>query len=211
MIIIPISHEDLSGRRWPYVTGAILLLNVVIFLSTHWSIQRHQREFEEQAMAAYRYHKLYPYLEPTPLLDKVSTQIEGASRKERLAAESVRAIREDAVQARGGVKPAVKARRQARLDKLCEKMAAAREASPLRRYAYTPAENNWLGMITSQFLHGGWMHLIFNMLFLWLAGCNIDQRRIGPLLYLQFVESANHLSAKGVIHPVSGVAASVNY
>lgn len=29
-------------------------------------------------------------------------------------------------------------------------------------------------MITSQFLHGGWMHLIGNMLFLWVFGDNIE-------------------------------------
>ena len=186
-IVIPISHEDLRGRRWPYVTIAILLLNVVIFLATHWSIQRHHREFVKQAMAAYHYHNRHPYLESTPLLDKVSTQIDGASRKERLTAESVRAIHEDAVQARGGVKPAVKARQQERLDALCEKMAAAQEASPLKRYAYIPGEHNALGLITSQFLHAGWLHLIGNMLFLWLAGCNIEDRwgRVAfPLFYL---------------------------
>ena len=28
--------------------------------------------------------------------------------------------------------------------------------------------------ITSLFLHGGWMHLIFNMLFLWVFGDNVE-------------------------------------
>jgi len=34
-MIIPIAHEDQRGRRWPYVTIAIIALNVVVFLFTH--------------------------------------------------------------------------------------------------------------------------------------------------------------------------------
>ncbi len=29
------------------------------------------------------------------------------------------------------------------------------------------------GLVTSQFLHGGWLHIIGNMLFLWVFGNNI--------------------------------------
>jgi membrane associated rhomboid family serine protease len=45
--------------------------------------------------------------------------------------------------------------------------------------------NRFLGLITSQFLHGGWFHLIFNMLFLWVFGNNIEDR-LGRLRFLPF-------------------------
>ena len=32
----------------------------------------------------------------------------------------------------------------------------------------------WLTVISSMFLHGGWMHLIGNMLYLWIFGNNIE-------------------------------------
>lgn len=32
----------------------------------------------------------------------------------------------------------------------------------------------WLTVFTSMFLHGGWMHLIGNMLYLWIFGNNIE-------------------------------------
>ena len=38
-------------------------------------------------------------------------------------------------------------------------------------YAMVPAE---LTLLTSMFLHGGWMHLIGNMLYLWIFGNNIE-------------------------------------
>jgi membrane associated rhomboid family serine protease len=43
----------------------------------------------------------------------------------------------------------------------------------------------WLTLITSQFLHGGWAHLLGNMLFLWIFGDNIEDR-FGHLGYLLF-------------------------
>ena len=33
---------------------------------------------------------------------------------------------------------------------------------------------SWLTVFTSMFLHGGWMHLIGNMLYLWIFGNNVE-------------------------------------
>ncbi len=43
----------------------------------------------------------------------------------------------------------------------------------------------FLSIFTSMFLHGGWMHLIGNMWFLWLFGNNIEEA-MGGLRYLLF-------------------------
>lgn len=42
---------------------------------------------------------------------------------------------------------------------------------PPRAYQVVPA---WATLVTSMFLHGGWFHLIGNMLFLWIFGNNIE-------------------------------------
>lgn len=42
-----------------------------------------------------------------------------------------------------------------------------------------------LGILTSLFLHGGWLHLAGNMLFLWIFGNNIEDR-LGRLRFLGF-------------------------
>ena len=39
--------------------------------------------------------------------------------------------------------------------------------------------------VTSQFLHGGWLHILGNMLFLWIFGNNVEDR-LGRLPYLAF-------------------------
>ncbi|MBK5926554.1 rhomboid family intramembrane serine protease, partial [Rhodobaculum claviforme] len=41
------------------------------------------------------------------------------------------------------------------------------------------------GLVTSQFLHGGWLHLGFNMLFLWIFGDNMEEAW-GHLPFLGF-------------------------
>jgi rhomboid family protein len=43
----------------------------------------------------------------------------------------------------------------------------------------------WITLFTSMFLHGGWMHLGGNMLYLWIFGDNIE-RAMGAVRYLVF-------------------------
>jgi membrane associated rhomboid family serine protease len=42
-----------------------------------------------------------------------------------------------------------------------------------------------LSILTSMFSHGGWMHIIGNMWFLWIFGDNLEDR-MGPVRYLLF-------------------------
>jgi membrane associated rhomboid family serine protease len=43
----------------------------------------------------------------------------------------------------------------------------------------------WATIFTSMFLHGGWMHLGGNMLYLWIFGDNLE-RVMGPVRFLAF-------------------------
>jgi membrane associated rhomboid family serine protease len=45
--------------------------------------------------------------------------------------------------------------------------------------------HNYLSLITSQFLHGGWLHIIGNMLFLWAFGRSLEDA-MGGLKFLVF-------------------------
>ncbi len=44
------------------------------------------------------------------------------------------------------------------------------------KYGYRPADPSPLTLFSSLFLHGGWMHLIGNMLFLFIFGDNVEHR-----------------------------------
>ncbi len=43
----------------------------------------------------------------------------------------------------------------------------------------------WASLVTSAFLHGGWMHLIGNMVFLWVLGDNVEDN-LGHRRYIVF-------------------------
>ena len=50
-------------------------------------------------------------------------------------------------------------------------------------YGFRPADPGAIALLTSLFLHGGFMHLAGNMLFLWIYGDNVEYR-LGPARYL---------------------------
>src|SRR5580692_1291888 len=39
MFLLPLRHENMQGRRWPVVTFALIAINVIAFLGTHWTIE----------------------------------------------------------------------------------------------------------------------------------------------------------------------------
>jgi membrane associated rhomboid family serine protease len=53
------------------------------------------------------------------------------------------------------------------------------------QYALIPAYFSWVNVFTSMFLHAGWMHVIGNMLYLWIFGDNVEDQlgHIGFLLF----------------------------
>ncbi len=66
------------------------------------------------------------------------------------------------------------------------------------QYGWAPARLLSIGLLTSMFLHGGLMHLLGNMYFLWLFGDNVEDRFswIGYLLFYLGAElAANALHA----------------
>ncbi len=67
-------------------------------------------------------------------------------------------------------------------------------------YAVIPQEltinwsGEWTTLFTSQFLHGGWWHLISNMVYLWVFGNNIEDR-LGHFRYLLFYLTCGAIAA----------------
>jgi len=53
----------------------------------------------------------------------------------------------------------------------------------LMRWGFRPADPSFVTLVSSMFLHGGWMHLLGNMLFLWIYGDNVEHR-LGRAGYL---------------------------
>jgi len=89
------------------------------------------------------------------------------------------------------------------------------------RWAFDPAElrsalgagelslQPLLPLVTHQFLHGGWLHLIGNLLYLWIFGDNVEDR-LGSGRFLVFYLAAGVFAALGqaLVAPAAMVGAS---
>jgi membrane associated rhomboid family serine protease len=53
-----------------------------------------------------------------------------------------------------------------------------------------------LSVLYAMFLHGGWLHLLGNMLFLFVFGNNVEDR-LGPVRYLLFYLACGYVAAYG--------------
>ena len=63
-----------------------------------------------------------------------------------------------------------------------------------------------VSLVTAMFMHGGWLHIIGNMLFLWVFGDNVEDR-MGHLGYLVFFLAGGAVASllQGVMDPNSAV------
>ena len=74
---------------------------------------------------------------------------------------------------------------------------------PPRSYQVLPP---WAKVLTSMFLHGGWFHLLGNMLYLWIFGNNVEDV-LGRGRYLFFYLSLRHRgrAAQAFANPASHI------
>lgn len=74
-------------------------------------------------------------------------------------------------------------------------------------WALIPADltggGSWHPLLTSMFLHGGWLHLGGNMLFLWIFGDNLEDR-FGHAGFLGFYVACGVLAALAQVAPDPG-------
>ena len=210
-MLIPVGQSDGLVQRWPWVTIGIVVLNV-LSLVVLWEPQaRAEREVRAAAEEAAQYYAKHPHLELRPPLDVVLKGLVPKGRELGVARE----LAEERTDAQKEEERAIRAIEQRQLDSLGERLAEARGAMPWRTLGYVPAENNVLGLLTSQYVHAGILHLLFNMWFLWLVGCNVEDawgRIVFPLFYTSagiFAGLAHKLGAWHSVVPVVGASGAV--
>ena len=159
-MLIPIGHEDQQVTRLPWVTILLVLANVVVFLVTNQLVQQQAAETHERLQGVVRYAAEHPHLRVPPEIQRVVPS----------------------APSRSDLDPDTVAKQQSQLDAMWEEFRSGVSPSIFRTYGYIPAKPSLLALFTSMFLHGGWLHLLSNMLFLWLAGASLEDRW-GRLFY----------------------------
>lgn len=153
-MLIPIGHEEQRVSRLPWVTILLLAANVAAFLLTSPVVNQQAAETRQRAREVLRFAAEHPYLQ---MPEDLAHVVRDRRPPENLSPETI-------------------AEEQARLNRLWNDFQASTSASFYRSYGYIPAEPHLLALFTSMFMHGGWMHLIGNMLFLWLSGGSLEDR-----------------------------------
>jgi membrane associated rhomboid family serine protease len=81
---------------------------------------------------------------------------------------------------------------------------------------FVPADGPSVRMVTSLFLHGGWEHVLTNMIFLFVLGCNVEDRwgRVRYLLFYLLAGTAASLAHYGAFlgddKPLVGASGAVS-
>jgi len=185
-MIIPLSHDSGEVRRQPWVTYGIILACVLVFLATHVFNRDMSADGERLLEEAVEYLAAHPYLEPAPRLTGITGDPGSAAREEFYA------IWEESGEP--PIPASTLEAEQAKLDELTKRAFTALEAHPWYRFGLIPSAPTATGLFTHMFLHGGWLHLIPNLLFLFLTGCFIEDRW-GRGLYVLFYLGAGMAGA----------------
>ncbi len=182
-MIIPLWVEGLGTRRWPYVTTAIIVINFLCFLGTHEQIENESRKTAQVELPMLLIAAAHPEVEPPP---DVKPLVDSFAQENKALWEGVRSGKQppisewDREMRDWGPMESTRAMAQ-----FAEQLKQLQQGSLLRRYAFYPYRPTLTGLITANFLHGGWLHLIFNMWFLWLAGTMMEDLW-GPVVYACF-------------------------
>jgi len=172
-LLLPYAHEKQTVQRLPWITFALIAINVIVFLFIHYG-STDQAEKDAALSRFQEFYYTHPYLELPPEMKQFYDKKE---------LEDLGLLKEgtDLTQ----IPAETRRLEQAQLDLLAKKVLALINDDPYRKYGYVPGNSKWYTLITCMFVHSGWFHLIGNMLFLYLAGCSIEDLWGRPL-YLGF-------------------------
>jgi membrane associated rhomboid family serine protease len=177
MLLLPIGLEDRALRRVPWVTLALIFANVAVLAASSAVSAARSGDVAVLDGLVEKSLEERPYLEA----DERLSALLGAARRREL--EEARAL----WQARGGGPAAAQAaREQKEFEALVEDYLAAMERLPGHRYGFVPARPSWTAL-TAMFMHAGWLHLLGNMLFLYVSGTYVEDVYGRPLYLLSYL------------------------
>jgi membrane associated rhomboid family serine protease len=185
-MLIPLSHENMQGRRWPVITIATIALNVCVFLGTHGSMDKQGPELGEAKVHILMLAAMHPELKLPDNAQQLVISVQTKSPALWKELKNPNRDLEDPWDVRLRLQEDPEALQQ-EMDSLSSSYAELDAASILGKYAFVPGRPKVMTYITANFLHAGWLHLIGNMWFLWLAGAILEDtwgRIIYPAFYL---------------------------
>jgi membrane associated rhomboid family serine protease len=213
-MLIPLRHENMQGRRWPVISIALIAINILAFLGTHWQIEAQNPKRSEVRAHILLLAAAHAELSMSPEVQEFVTRFRKGNPSvwSRIASPSRDVADTWDARMRLVEDPT---ELQQEMDSLARQYSDLEHDSILERYAFIPAHPQPISYVTANFLHGGWMHIIGNMWFLWLAGAILEDswgRVIYPIFY--FLSGAMALqfyawASPGSMVPTLGASGAV--
>ncbi|HKU22238.1 MAG TPA: rhomboid family intramembrane serine protease [Terriglobales bacterium] len=213
-MLLPIKHENMSARRLPVITLALIAINLMAFLATHSSIEEQAPQLGKARAHILLLAAAHPELKLTPEAQQLVTSFEKdhPSTWKKIQDPSHDVVDPWDAKMRLQEDPEVL---QEEMDSLAQQYVTLSAASLTQQYAFVPAHPRAITYLTANFLHGGWLHLIGNMWFLWLAGFVLEDvwgRPLYTVFYLVAGAAALQFHAwtnPGSLVPTLGASGAV--
>jgi membrane associated rhomboid family serine protease len=170
--LLPIGHKDQIVQRLPYVTIAIIILNVLIFAGTRRSTLIYQREYIEKFDNIIEFYSMHTDLDIEEILQVGNKEL-------KLVLQEVKNEYSYAQRWSSTISD------KNEFIEMIDEFQNIKYSLPSYKYGLIPSNPKLFNFFSSIFMHGGFFHLLFNMLFLWIAGCTIEDKWGRPL-YLGF-------------------------
>ena len=213
-MLIPIRHEGMHARRWPIITFTLIAVNVVCFLFTYTTLQNEAPQLGQLKAHILLMAATHPELTLQPQAQQLVDDFKKREPAVWAQAQNQNRDVEDSFDAQMRMQDD-ESKLQEQLDSLTEQYVQLRSNSVVDKYAFVPAHPTALSYLTANFLHGGWLHLIGNMWFLWLAGFVLEDawgRPLYSVFYLIAGAAALQLHAwtnAGSMVPTIGASGAV--
>jgi membrane associated rhomboid family serine protease len=213
-MLIPIKHENMTARRWPVITIALIAINVVVFLFTMSAINDDAPELGEVKSRVLILAALHPELKMQTASQHLVDGFKQSHPEQWKQVQNPNRDIIDAYDAKIKMAPD-SSKLQDEMDALDAQLVKLSSASITDQYAFVPSHPRPISYLTANFLHGGWLHLIGNMWFLWLAGFVLEDvwgRWLYSLFYLIAWAAALQFYAwsnPGSITPTLGASGAV--
>lgn len=168
-MLIPIKHENMTARRWPVVTLALIAINVVVFLFTMSAMDSEAPELGEAKLHIIILAALHPELK---MQAEAQHLVDGFKQSRPQAWAHIQSPYRDIIDAYDAKIKMTEnpSGLQSEMDSLTAEYVKLSKTSIVEQYAFVPAKPTAISYLTANFMHGGWLHIIGNMWFLWLAG-----------------------------------------
>ena len=198
MLVLPIALEKNEVRRMPWVSFVLIALCFLVHIAISTAEGSADRAASERVDETLHFLAEHPYLSPSPALLELLGK-DGQKALDQIAAQ---------FQASGiEVPPSRVELEQQRLNQLTDEAFQALRRLPSSRLGFVPANPNPFSLVTYTFVHGGWLHLLGNMLFLFLTAPFIEDLYGRPLFaVLYFVSGAAGAGAFAAGAPHSEIA-----